>query len=73
MTKLNPGMKLAPLIWVLNIFLSKLEVMNFSTYLAVIRNFKWAGNVIFWAWHLNRIGILQVHTNYDYTEITNAI
>ena len=73
MTKLNPGMKLAPLLWVLNRFLAKLEVVNFSTYLVIIRNFKWAGNVIFWAWHQNRSGILQVHTNYDYTEITNTI
>ena len=73
MIKLNPEMNLASLFWVLNRFLAKLEVMNFSTYLVVIRNFNCAGTVIFWAWHQNRSGILQVDTKYDYTEITNCI
>ena len=73
MTKLNPEVNLASLSWVPTRFLVKLEMMNISTYLVVIRNFNWAGTVIFWAWHQNRSGILQVDTKYDYTEITNCI
>ena len=73
MIKLNPEMNLASLFWVLNRFLAKSEVMNFSTYFVVIRNFNCAGTVIFWAWHQNRSGILQVDTNYDYTELTYCI
>ena len=71
--KPNPEMKLAPLFWVLNRFLTKLEVVNFLTYLVIIRNFRWAGNVIFWAWHQNWSGILQVSTNYNYTELENVL
>ena len=73
MTKLNPEVNLASLSWVPTRFLAKLEMMNFSTYLVVIRNFNWAGTVIFWAWHQNRSGILQVDTKYDYTELTYCI
>ena len=68
MTKLNPEVNLASLSWVPTRFLVKLEMMNFSTYFVVIRNFNWAGKVIFWAWHQNRSGILPVDTKYDYTD-----
>ena len=73
MTKLNSEINLGLLFWIPNRFLAKLEVMNFSTYLVVIRIFNWAGKVIFWAWHQNRSGMLQVDTKYDYTELTYCI
>ena len=47
--------------------------MNFSTYLVQSKIFRWAGHVIFGAWHQNRGGILQVCTKSDYTELTNLI
>ena len=59
--KPNPEMKLAPLFWVLNRFLTKLEVVNFLTYLVIIRNFRWAGNVIFWVWHQ----IILLHDHFE--------
>ena len=47
--------------------------MKFGTYLVTLIIFKRAVHVIFWAWHQNRSGILQVSTKSDYTELRKII
>ena len=73
MLKVNLELILALFSWVENRILAKSEVMNFLTFVVIIRFFRWAVHVIFWVWHQNRSGILQVSTNYDYTELRNGL
>ena len=73
MLKMNLELILALFSWVENRILAKSEVMNFLTFVVIIRFFRWAVHVIFWVWHQNRSGILQVSTKSDYTELINLI
>ena len=73
MLKMNLELILALFSWVENRILAKSEVMNFLTFVVIIRFFRWAVHVIFWVWHQNRSGILQVSTKSDYTELRNLI
>ena len=73
MLKMNLELILALFSWVGKWILAKSEVMNFLTFVVIIRFFRWAVHVIFWVWHQNRSGILQVSTKSDYTELRNLI